>query len=273
LTFSLHNGNPSPRAASAPERRARSGAEDMMSEHDVAKDTVNQSTEAARVALVEDLFHGTGDTYDEVVHVATWGRDRRWKEDLLARIEAPRNVLDLACGTGILALEIARRHEQTRVTGVELRPEYLDICRTRAAAMGATSRTRWACCNAEEFSSDEQFDHITSCYLPKYVDLDVLTPRMVSMLAPGGLFVMQDFAYPREKWVQDIFDDHFARMAERWKHDENWHTMWQKLPRVLKKTRWIDDLVRTMEAAGLRDVTVLEQSRGLSALVHGRKPA
>jgi hypothetical protein len=41
----------------------------------------------------------------------------------------------------------------------------------------------------------------------------------------------------------------------------------------LKQTTWIEDSRREMIAAGLVDVKVVEQSLGMSALVHGRKPA
>ena len=228
-------------------------------------------TQEKREMLVESFFHGTGDTYDKNVHLATWGRDKQWKEELLSFVKSPNHILDLACGTGILALEMARRYG-CNVTGVELRGEYLDICRERAAKHGFDGRTRWFEGNAEEFILDEQFDTITSCYIPKYVNLDVLVPNMVKMLAPGGLFIMQDFAYPKEKWVQDIFNDHFGRMKQLINGD-GWDVMWEELPEVLKRTNWIEDTARNMRDQGLEDVTVVSQSRGLSALVYGRKPS
>ena len=223
-----------------------------------------------REDLVEDLFHGTVTTYDSIANLATWGRDKRWKEELLQQIEAPKRILDLACGTGILLLEMARRF-QCHVTGVELRPEYLDICRQRAGEHGFDVRLFVA--NVEEFELPEQFDTITSCYVPKYVDLDKLAARMLPMLAPGGLWIMQDFSYPSEGWVQDIFDDHFERMAVRCKDHPDWDSVWARLPGVLKRSTWIQDTARVMREGGLEDVTVREQSRGMSTLVWGRRPA
>lgn len=228
-------------------------------------------TQEKREALVESFFHGTGDTYDRNVHLATWGRDKQWKEELLSFVHEPKKVLDLACGTGILALEMARRFG-CDVTGVELRGEYLDLCAERAEKAGFAERTHWIEANAEEILLDQQFDHITSCYIPKYVNLNVLVPNMVKMLSPGGLFIMQDFAYPKEKWVQDIFEDHFGRMKELINGD-GWDVMWEQLPNVLRQTNWIADTERNMKEQGLIDVTVVQQSRGLSALVYGRKPS
>jgi len=236
---------------------------------------MNEQTESdekteKREGLVETLFHGTGTTYDDIAHLATWGRDRKWKEELLSHIDEPKRILDLACGTGILLLEMAKRFD-CHVTGIELRKEYLDLCEARAAQRGL-SDTRFILGNAEEVTLDEQFDHITSCYIPKYVDLSLVVPHMVDMLAPGGLFIMQDFAYPSVPWVQVVFDDHFDRMRERCQDHPDWNEVWELLPDVLKKTTWIEDTESEMRKAGLVDVTVVEQSMRMSALVYGRKP-
>ena len=226
-----------------------------------------------REDLVEALFHGTGSTYGEMVRFATFGRDRRWKEELLGLMESPKRVLDLASGTGILSLEMARRFG-CHVTGVELREEYCVEARENAAAEGITD-VRFFVSPAEQFKIDETFDHITSCYIPKYIArLDVLVRNLVAMLEPGGSILLQDFAYPSEPWVQDIFDQHFDRMLERSeKEHPDWVTMFRRLPDVIRESKWVETLVAEMTANGLVDVHVVEQTRGLSAIVVGRKPA
>jgi demethylmenaquinone methyltransferase/2-methoxy-6-polyprenyl-1,4-benzoquinol methylase len=230
----------------------------------------NTEGEGARTELVESLFHGTGDTYAEIAHLATWGRDKKWKEELLSHLHEPKKVLDLACGTGLLALEMAHRFG-CHVTGVELRAEYLDICRQRAEKLGLDVTLIHA--NAEEVEVEGQFDHITSCYIPKYVDLHKVVPPMAALLAPGGLMIFQDFAYPTTPWVRDVFDDHFDRMRERCKHLPDWNEVWELLPDVLKESTWIEDTAREMRESGLEDVRIIEQSLGMSAMVLGRRPS
>jgi hypothetical protein len=73
-------------------------------------------------------------------------------------------------------------------------------------------------------------------------------------------------------WVQVVFDDHFDRMRERCQDHPDWNEVWELLPDVLKKTTWIEDTESEMRKAGLVDVTVVEQSMRMSALVYGRKP-
>jgi demethylmenaquinone methyltransferase/2-methoxy-6-polyprenyl-1,4-benzoquinol methylase len=226
-----------------------------------------------RAALVEHLFHGTGSTYARWVHIATYGRDAAWKEDLLGLLRSPRRVLDLASGTGILSLEIAQRF-RCHVTGVELREEYCQEARDEAVRRGIQD-VRFIVSPAEHFQIDEEFDHITTCYLPKYVsERGVLVEHLVKMLAPGGRILMQDFAYPKNRAVQKIFEQHFERMRKRAENEApDWMTMFTDLPEVIRQSTWIDDLVREFGRHGLQNIEVVEQSWGLSAMVVAEKPA
>ncbi len=226
-----------------------------------------------REELVETLFHGTGSSYDEMVHFATWGRDKRWKEELLGLMESPRRVLDLASGTGILSLEMATRFD-CHVTGVELREEYCVEAREAAEARGI-SDVRFFVSPAEHFSIDETFDHITSCYIPKYIKhLDVLVSNMVKMLAPGGLMLLQDFAYPEKEMWQTTFHNHFKRMRRKARDEApDWLSMFEGLEDVIVQSTWKKDLAAAMEKYGLVDVRVINQSFGMSAIVMGRQPS
>ncbi len=49
--------------------------------------------------------------------------------------------------------------------------------------------------------------------------------------------------------------------------------MFEKLPRVIRESTWIEDMCAEMKASGLVDVKVHEQSFGLSAVVSGSKPS
>jgi demethylmenaquinone methyltransferase/2-methoxy-6-polyprenyl-1,4-benzoquinol methylase len=225
-----------------------------------------------REALVETLFHGTGTSYDEMVHFATWGRDRRWKRELLSMMEDPERILDLASGTGILALGMAELF-QCHVTGVELREEYCKEARVNAEERGLTD-VRFFVSPAEHFTIDETFDHITSCYIPKYIrELDVLVANMVKMLAPGGLMLIQDFAYPSKPMWQTLFNNHFERMRRKARDEApGWLTMFEGLPEVIRTSTWKEDLAASMTKHGLIDVRTVEQSFGMSAIVVGRQP-
>ena len=124
-----------------------------------------RDVEDSRVELVERFFDGTGATYDGMVYWATLGFDPRWKKRMLDYIpEGDGPILDLACGTGISTLSIARRFPHRRVIGVELRDEYLKFARQKVAEQSMPN-VELVLSRAEDYRSALEFDCITSSYL------------------------------------------------------------------------------------------------------------
>ena len=52
--------------------------------------------------LVPTFFNNTSNSYDNIVHWTTFGKDSLWKNKILEQLSDQKTVLDLACGTGIL---------------------------------------------------------------------------------------------------------------------------------------------------------------------------
>jgi demethylmenaquinone methyltransferase/2-methoxy-6-polyprenyl-1,4-benzoquinol methylase len=131
-----------------------------------------------------------------MVNLATFGIDRLWKRRIVQLIPPQsRRVADLACGTGISTLAIARRLPECLVIGVELRDEYLTIAREKVRRLGLAN-VELVLSRAEDYRSEVPFDCISSSYLAKYADLPQLVSNALNMLTPGGLFLMHDFTYP-----------------------------------------------------------------------------
>ena len=87
-------------------------------------------------AIARRFFSGTSASYDRISNLCTFGADRWWKRKMLAKIPSDAaTILDQACGTGILSIEIARRFPQSTIVGVDMTEEYLEVARRKAAAL------------------------------------------------------------------------------------------------------------------------------------------
>lgn len=226
-----------------------------------------------RVELVHRFFSGTGSTYDWMVHAATLGIDRRWKRRIVSLIppDATR-VLDLACGTGISTLAIARHRPHARVIGVDLREEYLDLAREKLRRAGC-SNVEFVLSRAEDYHSSELFDCVVSSYLAKYADLPSLTRTTKAMLNPGGLLLMHDFTYPPKAYLIWIWRFYFAVLQRIGSPlFPAWREIFYGLPRLIEKTRWVSELTATLETHGFSEIRTEFLTAYGSAIVTARNP-
>lgn len=209
----------------------------------------------ARTELVEHFFKGTGSTYDSMVHWATLGIDRLWKKRIVALIpDGMGPVLDLACGTGISTLAIARRFPRRRIVGVELRDEYLAIAREKVRMLGLQN-IELVLCRAEDYQSRDKFDCVTSSYLAKYAELPLLTAHCKSILKSGGLLLMHDFTLPPHRVLLALWRFYFLVMRNAVARAiPSWMPIYEGLPRLIIATRWLDELTQALEARGFTGI-------------------
>jgi demethylmenaquinone methyltransferase / 2-methoxy-6-polyprenyl-1,4-benzoquinol methylase len=158
---------------------------------------VASASERNRAA--RELFAPLAPTYDRYARLLSFGQDPRWRSFLVSRIEAGPGdtVLDVACGTGAVALELARRHG-CRVVGIDQSPEMLAEAQPRVEAAGLGGRVELREGRAEDLPfDDEVFDGLTFTYLLRYVDDPAAAMReLARVVRPGGKIAMLEFSVP-----------------------------------------------------------------------------
>jgi demethylmenaquinone methyltransferase / 2-methoxy-6-polyprenyl-1,4-benzoquinol methylase len=155
---------------------------------------LGEATRAAR-----SLFAPLGPTYDRYARVLSFGQDPRWRSFLVSRVDAApdQRVLDVASGTGAVAIELARRYGCS-VVGIDQSAEMLAAGRRRVAAADVGELVRLEQGQAESLPfEDESFDAVTFTYLLRYVDDPAATLReLARVLRPGGRLASLEFFVP-----------------------------------------------------------------------------
>jgi len=146
---------------------------------------------------VRRLFGRVARKYDLTNDVMSLGAHRRWKRLVLglAEIGPEHVVLDLAAGTGDLALAAARSAvAPIRVIAADMTGEMLQVGRTRPGASGV----RWVQCDALELPmKDKSVDRIVIGYgLRNFARLGPALREIYRCLKPGGRLVALDFGRP-----------------------------------------------------------------------------
>ena len=199
--------------------------------------------------LVPKFFDETAESYDKVVSRATFGRDQYWKKQILNQIISGDTFLDLACGTGILTREIAKKFPNGKIIGVDITEGYLKVAKRNSEYFKNITFLQQ---DAEKLNLDAKFDCITSSYLAKYCNPEVLVKVCVDHLNPGGKIVFHDFTYPKNHPVRILWDLNFILLNLIGYFIPSWKKAFSDLPKLIKSSTWSRSYKQAMINHGLK---------------------
>ncbi len=223
-------------------------------------------TESAK-NLVPKFFDETGTTYDGVVSYGTLGKDKHWKRKMLEEISDGSYFLDLACGTGILTREIAKKFSNAKIVGIDITKSYLDVAKQNSDSFDNIS---FVLDDAEKFKLDSKFDCITGSYLPKYCDPEILVKNCIAHLKPGGKIIFHDFTYPKNPVVRGLWNFFLTFLRLVGYFIPSWKDALVGLPKLIRRTKWLENYSDIMEKNGL-EVSHQYLTYGAAAILTGTK--
>jgi demethylmenaquinone methyltransferase/2-methoxy-6-polyprenyl-1,4-benzoquinol methylase len=153
---------------------------------------------AQRAARVGELFATIARRYDLINDIQSFGLHRIWKRRVLhlARALPGERALDLCCGTGDLALGLAKQGAE--VVGLDFSEAMLQVAREKSKAEGTGAKVEFLCGDAQQIPfAENTFDILTIGYgLRNLADLDAGLRDMLRVAKPGGRFVALEFGKP-----------------------------------------------------------------------------
>jgi demethylmenaquinone methyltransferase/2-methoxy-6-polyprenyl-1,4-benzoquinol methylase len=149
---------------------------------------------------VRGIFSAIAEEYDLFNQLASLGIDRGWRRELVrsCALGADSEVLDLASGTGDVALAIARQAAPRRVLATDFTPEMLDVARRKAQAYDGRTELAFEWADAQDLPfDDESFDVVTIAFgVRNLPDRPANFREVLRTLKPGGRYVILEFSTP-----------------------------------------------------------------------------
>ena len=156
-------------------------------------------------AYVRSLFSTIANRYDLITVLLSFGQDRRWKRRLaaLAPDHAGACILDLACGTGDIAYQVASRG--AHVIGLDITVRMLELAQRKRCRAERHVHFVAGDMMALPFPAG-RFECVTTGYGLRNVPVlaDALA-EIVRVLAPGGLLISLDFNRPAQPFLRSIY--------------------------------------------------------------------
>jgi demethylmenaquinone methyltransferase/2-methoxy-6-polyprenyl-1,4-benzoquinol methylase len=217
---------------------------------------------------VRAMFDRIAGVYDAMNSVMTAGMHHRWRERAadLASVGPGDSALDVATGTGDLALELARRVGPSgRVVGSDFSEGMLELARKKGAGV------EWEWGNALELPYEsDSFDAATVGFGARnFSDLGAGLREMARVVRPGGRVVVLEITTPQKpplSWFFRAWFDTVVPAIGRVAGDPDAYTY---LPSSVRRFPGPHDLGGELAAAGLRDVGWILTAGGIIAIHHG----
>lgn len=174
-------------------------------------DSVRPKTEQ-----VEEMFDSIAPAYDFMNRAMTLGIDKLWRAKAVKMIRRrqPADILDVATGTGDLAIKLAREIPGVRVTGVDLSEQMLAIGRDKVRLAGLSDRISLskADCLALPMA-DASFDAVTVAYgVRNFEHLAQGYREMARVLRPGGMLCVVELSVPQSRLVRPFYELYTRRI-------------------------------------------------------------
>jgi demethylmenaquinone methyltransferase/2-methoxy-6-polyprenyl-1,4-benzoquinol methylase len=216
---------------------------------------------------VQAMFDRIARVYDRMNSVMTAGMHHRWRERAadLAQVGPGSTALDVATGTGDLAIELARRGAE--VTGSDFAPAMLELARRKAP--GLTFEEGDA---LDLDHPDGAFDAVTVGFGARnFADLDRGLKEMARVTKPGGHVVVLEITSPRTPPLSWFFRAWFDRVVPALGRVAGDPDAYTYLPSSVRRFPGPQELAARMARVGLDDVRWILTAGGIIAIHVGMK--
>lgn len=180
---------------------------------------MNQRTDPTPRAGSGEMFDAIADRYDLLNRIISLGLDQGWRKRTVAALDlaakADATVLDLATGTGDLALQIARTHPSAKVIGTDPSRRMLDVAERKARS--ATGKVALRLGDAQAIDlADASVDAVSMAFGIRNVpDRPKALREMARVTRPGGRIAILELSEPKQGTLAKLARFHIHEVVPR----------------------------------------------------------
>lgn len=232
----------------------------------------------SKTEQVREMFDNIAPAYDFMNRAMSFGLHRLWLRRAVKALGAgaPLDVLDVATGTADVAISIARKYPQTRLSGIDLSEGMLERGRQKVkeAGLGGRIRLRQADCLHLPFA-DGSFDAVSVAYgVRNFERLADGYREMLRVLRPGGTLTVIELSTPPSRLVRPFYNfytRHIIPLMGRLVSKDV--RAYSYLPESIAAVPQRDGMTSLMAGCGFADAAYRKLTFGVCTLYTARKPS
>ncbi|SZD73187.1 Ubiquinone/menaquinone biosynthesis methyltransferase ubiE [Candidatus Ornithobacterium hominis] len=174
------------------------------------------NTQKSKKNEVEEMFDNISSKYDFLNRLLSARIDVLWRNQVVskAKKENPEKILDVATGTGDLAIALARKIKASKITGYDLSAGMLQIGKQKISKKNLQNRIEMIQGDAENMPFDDDFfDAITVAFgVRNFENLDQGLTEFYRVLKPGGKLFILEFSQPQKFPMKQLYQFYSYRI-------------------------------------------------------------
>lgn len=235
------------------------------------------SAEGEKKEQVAEMFDNIAHSYDFLNHFFSLGIDVLWRKKAIniLKKENPKQILDVATGTGDFAMEALRMNLQAdRITAVDISNGMLEVGRKKVAAKNWSDKIVMQQADSENLPfQDDTFDAYTVAFgVRNFQDLEKGLAEMKRVLKPNSLGIVLEFSKPKKFPMKQLFGFYFKTImptiGKLVSKDARAYTY---LPESVNAFPSGDDFLAIMNKLGYKDTRCIPLTGGIASIYLGRK--
>ncbi|TDQ30700.1 bifunctional demethylmenaquinone methyltransferase/2-methoxy-6-polyprenyl-1,4-benzoquinol methylase UbiE [Zeaxanthinibacter enoshimensis] len=163
------------------------------------KITPYKESELGKKAQVRQMFDTISERYDGLNRVISFGIDVKWRKKVVKLVAAakPDTILDIATGTGDLAIQMASTGAK-RIVGLDISPGMLEVGKKKVSSRSLNETVEMVVGDSEDLPFEaDSFDAVTVAFgVRNFEDLEKGLSEIYRVLKPGGTFVVLETSVP-----------------------------------------------------------------------------
>jgi demethylmenaquinone methyltransferase / 2-methoxy-6-polyprenyl-1,4-benzoquinol methylase len=163
------------------------------------KITPYKNSNLSKKEQVTQMFDAISKEYDSLNRVISFGIDIKWRKKVVSIVgkQNPDTILDIATGTGDLAINLAKTNA-SKIVGFDISPGMLEVGKQKIAKKKLNNKIEMVLGDSEKMPfTDNSFDAITVAFgVRNFENLEKGLTEILRVLKPNGTFVILETSVP-----------------------------------------------------------------------------
>ncbi len=176
------------------------------------KITPYKDSKLGKKEQVAKMFDTISENYDGMNRMISFGIDVKWRKKVVAIVKKcnPTSVLDIATGTGDLAINIAKSTTAKKIIGLDISEGMLNVGKEKIAKEQLTDKIEMTLGDSEKMPFDDNsFDAITVAFgVRNFEHLEIGLTEILRVLKSKGTFVILETSVPEKTPFKQFYNFH-----------------------------------------------------------------